>query len=73
MKLVQLPGLNRRVGVPTEQALAAIPQSIGAEFVMRSEKELRKARSWIYSVNARGGPQYRTIRSGLILMIWRWK
>ena len=57
--------------IPTDAQLDAIPLATSSEFEMGTEKELKKARQHIYAINAQGKRTYRTLRKGLLLMVWR--
>jgi hypothetical protein len=60
--------------VPNDLDLRAIPLARAGEYEL-SEREVKKTRSRVYSLNRdnAGGWRWRTLREGTLLLIWRIK
>lgn len=58
--------------MPSLGEIEAIPLARAGEYEL-SDKEVRRLRSRIYSVNANNaaGRRYRTLRDGPLLLVWR--
>lgn len=68
----KLPHPRVRTGAPTDADIHLIPLARAGEYEL-SEKEIKRLRSRIYSLNKNNaaGRRWRTLRDGPILMVWR--
>ena len=72
MNIAHLKPARRGGPMPTMDDIQAIPRAAAGEYDL-SEKEARRLRSRIYSLNKNNaaGRRWRTLRDGTLLIVWR--